>query len=254
MRTALTIAGSDPTGGAGLQADLRVFRAFGVYGFSLPTALTAQNTKAVDDVMPVGGEFFTRQLEVLLSDVTPDALKTGMLYGGDIVRAVASAVRHFRLPNLVIDPVSVSSSGMQLLEEGVLEDIRKELFPLARVVTPNIYEASLLTGIKVETPEEMEEAAAAVRDMGPEVVVVTGGHLDDLALDVYLDSTGVHRIEHKKRSGEYHGTGCAYSAAIAAGLAQGHAPLEAVRLAKEFIQETLRHAFHPGGGMGLMKH
>jgi len=226
----------------------------GVYGYSIPSALTAQNTKGVDDMQAVDETFFGRELNVLLSDVRPDALKTGMLYTVGIIETVVDAVKQHGLPNLVVDPVTVSSSGMKLVEEGALEVMRDGLFPRARMITPNIYEASLFTGLKVETPEDMEEAARALRDMGPDVVVVTGGHLQDLAVDIYHDGTGLHRVEARKISGEYHGTGCAFSAAITAGLAQGHAPIEAVRRAKEFIHESIKHAFHPGGGMGLMKH
>jgi hydroxymethylpyrimidine/phosphomethylpyrimidine kinase len=254
MKTALTIAGSDPTGGAGLQADLRVFHAMGVYGYSVPAALTAQNTRGVDDVQAVDEAFFERQLEVLLSDVRPDALKTGMLYAARTVELLVDALKRHALHNLVVDPVTVSSSGMKLVEEGALEVMRAELFPRARMVTPNIYEASLFTGLKVETPEDMEKAARVLRDMGPDTVVVTGGHLQDLAVDIYYDGTALHRVEARKISGEYHGTGCAFSAAITAGLAQGHAPIEAVRRAKDFMHESIKHAFHPGGGMGLMKH
>jgi hydroxymethylpyrimidine/phosphomethylpyrimidine kinase len=254
MHTALTIAGSDPTGGAGLQADLRVFHALGVYGYSVPAALTSQNTKGVEDVLPVEEGFFKRQLDVLLSDVHPDALKTGMLYAARTIELVVEALKRHSLFDLVVDPVTVSSSGTKLVEERSLDIMRAELFPRARVATPNIYEAALFTGLKVETPEDMEEAARSFRDLGPDVVVMTGGHLEDLVVDIYYDGTGLHRMEARKISGEFHGTGCAFSAAITAGLAQGHAPIEAVRRAKDFMHQSIKHAFHPGGGMGLMKH
>lgn len=253
MKTALTIAGSDPTGGAGLQADLRVFHALGVHGLAIPAALTAQSTGEVRDVLPVERDFFERQLETLLSDIRPDALKTGMLYSARIVELVAEAIRKHELKNLVIDPVSVSSSGTSLVEEGMLDALKAELFPLARLITPNVYEASIFTGMKVESPEEMEAAAVQLRKLGPEAVVVTGGHLENLTLDVYHDGGGFQRLESRKIGGDYHGTGCVFSAAIAACLALGHTPLEAVRRAKGVIQEAVRGAFHPGLGMGILR-
>jgi len=253
MKTALTIAGSDPTGGAGLQADLGVFRAMGVLGLSVPASLTAQSTKGVEEVWPVDEGVLSRQLEVLLGDIRPDALKTGMLYTVHAVRVAARTVRDHALENLVVDPVAVSSTGVALVDDKALETTRKELFPLARVITPNIYEAAVFTGLKVDTPEDMEAAAAALMSMGPEAVVVTGGHLDELALDVYHDGDTTRRMEAKKLEGEYHGTGCAFSAALAALLALGHAPAEAVEKAKAFVQNAIKEAHHPGRGMGILK-
>jgi hydroxymethylpyrimidine/phosphomethylpyrimidine kinase len=252
VKTALTIAGSDPTGGAGLQADLGVFRALGVHGLAVPAALTAQSTVGVEAVEPVGLEFLRAQLQSLLGDIRPDAVKTGMLYTVYAVELVAEAVKRHKLENLVIDPVTVSSSGAALVVDGALDALRALLFPLARVVTPNIYEASVLTGMTVEGPDEMESAARALREMGPEAVLVTGGHLEDIAMDVYWDGGDCHRLESRKAGGDYHGTGCALSAAVAANMALGHAPLEAVRRAKEFVNQAIRRAHHPGRGMGLL--
>ena len=150
MKTALTIAGSDPTGGAGLQADLKVLKSFGVHGFSVVSSITAQNTRGVDSIFPVERDAFQKQLRVLLSDIRPDALKTGMLFSKWSVEITAGIIREFSLKNLVIDPVSVSSSGMGLMEDGSLDMIREKLFPLSKVITPNIYEASVLTGIMIE--------------------------------------------------------------------------------------------------------
>ncbi len=251
MKTALTIAGSDPTGGAGLQADLKVFKSFGVHGFSVVSSITAQNTRGVDSVYPVEREAFQKQLRVLLSDIRPNALKTGMLYGKWSVGIIAEIMHEFSLKNLVIDPVSVSSSGMSLMEDGSLDMIREKLFPLSKVITPNIYEASVLTGIMIEDRGRMEEAAVALKGMGPDVVVITGGHLDNIALDLYYDGE-FHPVESEKIRGEYHGTGCAFSAAVTALLALDHSPLEAVRRAKEFINNSIKKAYHPGSGMGLL--
>jgi hydroxymethylpyrimidine/phosphomethylpyrimidine kinase len=251
MKTALTIAGSDPTGGAGLQADLKVFRSFGVHGLSVVSAITAQNTQGVDSVFPVEKASFEKQTHILLSDIRPDALKLGMLYSSYIVEVISGIVTEYSLTNLVIDPVTVSSSGMSLVEDGTLDLMREKLFPLSKVITPNIYEASLLTGIMIEDRKDMEEAARALEEMGPEVVVITGGHLEEIALDLYFDGD-FNAVEGEKIRGEYHGTGCAFSAAVTALLALGHSPLEAVRRSKEFISEAIKRASHPGSGMGLL--
>jgi len=251
MKTALTIAGSDPTGGAGLQADLKVFRAFEVHGLSVVSAITVQNTEGVDSVFPVEKTAFEKQLRILLSDMRPDALKLGMLYSSHVVEIISLMVTEYSLKDMVIDPVTVSSSGMSLVENGTLDLMRDKLFPLARIITPNIYEASVLTGLMIGDRKGMEEAARALKETGPDVVVITGGHLEEIALDLYFDGD-FHSIEGEKLRGEYHGTGCAFSAAVTALLALGHGPLEAVRRSKEFINDAIRRAHHPGGGMGLL--
>jgi hydroxymethylpyrimidine/phosphomethylpyrimidine kinase len=251
MKTALTIAGSDPTGGAGLQADLKVFRAFEVHGLTVVSAVTAQNTVGVESVLPVEREFFEKQLDTLLTDIKPEAVKLGMLYSTWAVELIRSAIKKYSLKNLVIDPVTVSSSGKTLVADGTLDAMREKLFPLAKVITPNIYEASILTGLRIEERKDMEESAKILRDMGPEVVVITGGHLEAIALDLYYDGE-FHDVEGEKVRGEYHGTGCVFSAAITASLAFGHTPLESVRKAKEFINRAIKRAYHPGKGMGLL--
>jgi hydroxymethylpyrimidine/phosphomethylpyrimidine kinase len=251
MKTALTIAGSDPTGGAGLQADLKVFKAFEIHGLSVVSAITAQDTEGVDSVFPVEKTTCEKQLRILLSDIKPDALKLGMLYGSYVVEVISRIVMEYSLNNLVIDPVTVSSSGMSLVENGALDLMREKLFPLSRIITPNIYEASVLTGIMIENRKGMEEAARVLKETGPDVVVITGGHLEEIALDLYFDGD-FHSIEGEKIRGEYHGTGCAFSAAVTALLALGHSPLEAVRKSKEFINNAIKRAYHPGSGMGLL--
>jgi hydroxymethylpyrimidine/phosphomethylpyrimidine kinase len=252
MKSALTVAGADPTGGAGLQADLKVFAALGVYGLSIPSVLTAQSTAGVGRIAPVEKDFFLVQMDLLLSDIKPDALKTGMLYSGWAVDAVAESIRKYSLGNLVVDPVTVSSTGVTLVEDGLLDKIRDRLFPLASVVTPNIYEASVLTGTNIEGEKDMEMAARKLKDMGPGVVVITGGHLERSTLDLYYDGEDFHRLEGPKIEGEYHGTGCAFSAAITALLAAGIGSLESVRRAKEIVTTAIRKAYHPGRGMGLL--
>jgi len=252
MKSALTIAGSDPTGGAGLQADLKVFRSFGVHGLSVAAALTAQNTEGVGHILPVEKAFFEIQLNTLLQDITPDALKTGMLYSRWTIEVIAGCIKKYSLKNLVVDPVAVSSSGMSLAEDGALDEMKEKLFPLARIITPNIYEASVLTGITIETIENMEEAAKEFKKMGPENVIITGGHLKARALDLYYDGSDFHRLESEKKEGEYHGTGCAFSAAITACLALGYAPLESAKRAKEFMNSAIANAYRMGKGMGLL--
>lgn len=252
MKSVLTIAGSDPTGGAGLQADLKVFRAFGLHGLSLPTALTAQNTTSIVDVLPVEPEFFARQMEALLSDIRPDAIKIGMVYSKEIVSIVANMIRSFSLKNIVVDPVTVSSTGFGLVDEGTLDRMRDELFPLSSVITPNIYETTVLTGLNIEGEEDIREASMRLKDMGPGVVVITGGHLERITMDLYYDGEDFHRVESYKIKGEYHGTGCVFSSAIASALATGYSPLESVRRAKGFVTDAISRAYHLGKGLGIL--
>ncbi|HXX53901.1 MAG TPA: bifunctional hydroxymethylpyrimidine kinase/phosphomethylpyrimidine kinase [Thermodesulfovibrionales bacterium] len=252
MKSVLTIAGSDPTGGAGLQADLKVFRAFGVHGLSVPVALTAQNTSGVGRILAVERDFFLAQIDLLLDDITPDAVKTGMLYSKKIVEVVGDRIRKNSLNNLVIDPVTVSSSGTSLVEEDTLDLIRDVLFPLSKVITPNIYEASVLTGVHIEDEKDMEKAAIRLKETGSGVVIITGGHLERLTMDLYFDGNIFHKLEGSKINGEHHGTGCVFSAAIAACLSLGHTPLDAAKKAKEFVTEAIKKSYHMGKGMGLL--
>ncbi len=251
MKTALTIAGSDPTGGAGLQIDLKVFRAFNVHGLSIVSAITSQNTEDVDFIFPVEQDCFEKQFHTLLSDIKPDATKIGMLYSNIAIETVERIIKKYSLFNIVIDPVTVSSSGKTLVSDGTLDALREKLFPLSRVITPNIYEASVLTGIRIEDKKDMKKSAKILKNMGPEVVVITGGHLKDVALDLYYDGD-YHYIKSKKIEGEYHGTGCAFSSAIAASLAHGRGPLESIKKAKTFINRAIKKAYRPGKGMGLL--
>jgi hydroxymethylpyrimidine/phosphomethylpyrimidine kinase len=251
VKTALTIAGSDPTGGAGLQADLKVFNALGVLGLSAVSALTAQNTEGVDSIFPVDKDAFEKQLRVLLTDIRPDALKAGMLYSTWAVEITRVILKEFSLTNLVIDPVTVSSSGTSLVDGGTLDSIKDILFPFARVITPNIYEASVLTGIMIEDKKGMEEAAALLKHMGPDVVVITGGHLNEKAIDLFYDGH-FYPFEGKKIPGQYHGTGCTFSAAVAAFLACDYSPFESVRKAKDFVFNAIKGATRPGRGMNLL--
>jgi hydroxymethylpyrimidine/phosphomethylpyrimidine kinase len=251
MKSALTIAGSDPTGGAGLQADLKVFRSFGLYGLSVLSVLTAQNTEGVDSILPVDPDFFLKQIRSLLSDITPDAVKVGMIYSRAAVESLGRFFESVPPKNLVIDPVFISSSGVRLVEHGTLASLRQRLFPLSMIVTPNIREASELTGIRINDIQGMKDAARAVKDMGPDIVIITGGHLQDKALDLYYDGS-FQTMETKKQQGQFHGTGCAFSASLCALLALGQSPTESFRKAKDFVHSAIVKAGHPGRGMGLL--
>lgn len=268
MKTALTIAGSDPTGGAGLQADIRVFNHFGVYGLSAVSALTAQNTYEMNAILKVDGKFLEEQLNTLVSDIRPDALKTGMLFSIDVVKAVAKIIKGYELDNLVIDPVTISSTGTSLMENGVLDALKEELFPLAKVITPNIYEATAISGINIMDEKDIERAAAELKRLGPETVIITGGHFEEIrsrsevegsevrgdgeTLDLIYDGEKFHRLKGKKIKGAYHGTGCAFSAAITACLAKGISVIEATRKAKEFVDIAIKGAYSIGKGMRLL--
>jgi hydroxymethylpyrimidine/phosphomethylpyrimidine kinase len=252
MKTALTIAGSDPTGGAGLQADLRVFHSLGLHGLSVATSLTAQNTVGVDSILMIDAAFIEAQLTILLNDIKPDALKTGMVYSRNAVSAIVHIVKGFELENLVIDPVTISSSGMQLLEDGALDLLRDQLFPLSKVITPNISEASALSGIQVEDEKSMEKAAMLLKKTGPEVVIITGGHLENETLDLVYDGTAFHRLRSKKIKGEFHGTGCTFSAAIVAFLAKGLPVQTAAEKAKAFVNNAIIKSYSLGKGMKIL--
>ncbi|MDH4230830.1 MAG: bifunctional hydroxymethylpyrimidine kinase/phosphomethylpyrimidine kinase [Nitrospirota bacterium] len=252
MKKALTVAGFDPTGGAGIQADLKVFHALGIYGLSVVSALTAQNTEGVKAVMPVPDRFLKKQLAVLLSDLVPDATKTGMLCSESNVEVFEDIIKKHSLKNIVVDPVIVSSSGKKLAEKNVPAAIRKKIFPFCTVITPNIHEASVLTGIDIKNRADMERAAVCLKDFGPENVLITGGHLEDAALDVLYDGR-FHYLKSRKVSGEYHGTGCTFSAALTAFLAKGYSVPDASKEAKKFMNRALRKTFDTGGKMRLFK-
>jgi hydroxymethylpyrimidine/phosphomethylpyrimidine kinase len=250
MISALTIAGFDPSGGAGLQQDLKVFRTFGVYGLSVVTSLTAQSSRGVAEVLAVPGKFVSRQLDVLLSDTRPCAVKIGMLHSVENVSAVARAIRRFSLANIVLDPVILSSTGKSLCLPEVPAAVRKTLLPLCTVVTPNIFEASVLSGIDVRTEKDMEMAAASLKRLGAGIVVITGGHLEKSANDLVYDGR-VRYMKGRRATGEYHGTGCTFSAALAASLARGKDTYEAALLAKAFMKRALKKSFVTGKGMRL---
>ncbi|NLN07480.1 MAG: bifunctional hydroxymethylpyrimidine kinase/phosphomethylpyrimidine kinase [Firmicutes bacterium] len=252
MQKALTIAGSDSGGGAGIQTDLKTFAALGVYGTSVITALTAQNTLGVHGIHAVPASFVAAQLEAVLSDIPVAAAKTGMLQDAEIIRTVATVLSARNFTQLVVDPVMVAESGDRLLREDAVDALRTELLPLALIVTPNLPETNVLVGHPVETVAEMTEAAFEIHRLGPQCVLIKGGHLQGPeTIDIFFDGKTIHRLSAKRLATNHtHGSGCTYAAAITAYLARGMEPLSAVRAAKQFITTAIAHGIPIGGGYG----
>ena len=253
--TAMTIAGSDSGGGAGIQADLKTFAALGVYGTSALTAITAQNTVGVTGVHEIPTEIIAAQIEAVLTDIGADAVKTGMLASSSIVEVVSRQLKTFRVTALVVDPVMVAKSGDSLLHQDAVEALRTLLVPLAAVVTPNVPEAEVLTGVKIVSDDDMRRAAESIVGMGCGSVVVKGGHRDGPATDLFYDGDRFQeftapRIDTKNT----HGTGCTFASAVAAGLAKGLPLLEAVAQAKEFVTGAIDSSFPIGRGHGPLNH
>ena len=256
MKVALTIAGSDSGGGAGIQADLKTFAAHGVHGVSAITAVTAQNTRGVSAVQEIAAELVRLQIAAVLDDFPVAAAKTGMLSSAGIIRAVARSLEgHPRLP-LVVDPVMVAKSGDRLLRPDAGEALRKRLLPRAALLTPNLPEASDLTGLTVEDEGGMRAAGARLLDMGAGAVLVKGGHLPgDRIVDLLFVGNEVHAFRSARiRTRATHGTGCTLSAAVAAGLAAGHSLFEAVRGARSYLRRAMQRAAPLGAGHGPLGH
>ena len=255
MKRAMTIAGSDSGGGAGIQADLKTFAALGVYGSSALTAITAQNTLGVTAVHELPPDMVAAQIDAVMSDIGADAVKTGMLSNSGIIRTVAEKVGEHAIENLVVDPVMVAKGGDRLLQEEAVEALRGLLVPLAAVVTPNLPEASVLVGRDVESLEDARRAARDILDMGARSVVVKGGHLQGDAVDVFYDGRQMREIAAPRiPTTSTHGTGCTFASAIAAGLAQGMGTEDAVVRAKEYVTEAIHNAFPVGTGHGPLHH
>ncbi len=255
--TALTIAGSDSGGGAGIQADLKAFEAHGVFGMSVVTAVTAQNTSEVTAVHEVPAEVVTAQIDAVAADLPVGAVKTGMLASPEIVAAVASGIETHDLGPVVVDPVMISKSGDALLDPEAVGAVASRLIPLATVVTPNAHEASRLSALDVRTLDDARRAADVILRLGPGAVLVKGGHLDDEAeavdLLVWGDGEAVFRQE-RIDTPNTHGTGCTYASAIAANLARGLDLEDAVGRARGYLQQAIRHALPLGGGHGPTRH
>ncbi|MDQ7040253.1 MAG: bifunctional hydroxymethylpyrimidine kinase/phosphomethylpyrimidine kinase [Rhodothermus sp.] len=254
---ALTIAGSDSGGGAGIQADIKAMQANGVFAASVITAVTAQNTRAVTAAFELPLKLIEAQIDAVFEDLPVGATKTGMLSSAPIIDLVARKVEAWQMQPLVVDPVMISKSGYPLLKPEAIATLRERLLPLATLVTPNAHEAAHLTGLQIETIEDLYEAARRIKAMGPQAVLVKGGHLtrEQEAIDVLYDGNRFEVFRAPRIDTPHtHGTGCTYASAIAANLARGFALTEAIRRAKQYVTEAIRHALPIGQGHGPTHH
>lgn len=255
LYTALTVAGSDSGGGAGIQADLKTFSALGVFGMSVITAITAQNTCGVTNIRELDEEIIADQISAVFSDIPVNAVKIGMLANSRTITTVADCLMKFKAKNIVVDPVMISKSGSHLLRPEAIQALKDILFPLAKVVTPNLFEASEIVGFVVENRQGMEAAAKVIKDMGPEYVIIKGGHLVGDPCDLLYDGqTFIALTNERIETKHTHGTGCTFSSAVAAGLAQGVPIDEAVTKAKSYITMAITHGFALGKGVGPTNH
>lgn len=250
MKYILVIAGSDSCGGAGIQADIKTVTSLGGHALTVVTAVTAQNSVGIDGIHGVPARFISRQIETLLSDIRPDAVKIGMIYSRSAVKEVSKILRRCRLPNVVVDPVLAATTGPRLLREEAVAAYRQSLVPVATVVTPNIREAEMLSGIAVRSPGDMVAAAKIIHAMGP-AVVITGGHLEGPATDLFSDGTSVRFFSDTRiDTAHTHGSGCVFSSALAVFLARGVGMAEAARMAHEFTRCAIIKGYACGRGAG----
>ena len=250
MRYLLVIAGSDSGGGAGVQADIKTIAGLGAHAVTVLTAVTAQNSLGVRAVHKVPVRFISKQLEAITDDLAPHAVKIGMLYSRAAVKEVARLIKKYAFPNIVLDPVLKASTGISLLESEAIGLLKDRLLPLAGVVTPNLYEAGILTGKKVGNTKEMAEAAKLIKSMGPDVVI-TGGHLKDRCVDILYDGKGIHKFSGSRIETRHtHGSGCVFSTALATFLAQGKDIIKATDLAHNFTRRAIMQGYGCGRGPG----
>lgn len=255
MKTALTVAGSDSGGGAGIQADLKTFAALGVHGTSAITALTAQNTLGVAAIHDLPPSFVAAQFDAVAGDIGVDAMKTGMLFNAEIIQVVCDRIRHHGVVNVVVDPVMVATSGDLLLRNDAVEAVKTELLSVALVATPNRREAGVLAEMEVDTDQDVVEAARRIHALGPRYVLVKGGHASGDAVDWLFDGRELTPFRSPRiDTRNTHGTGCTLSAAIAAHLALGRGVFEAVAEAKAYITAAIGHAYPLGKGHGPVNH
>jgi hydroxymethylpyrimidine/phosphomethylpyrimidine kinase len=256
MRVALTIAGSDSSGGAGIQADLKTFQAHGVFGMSAVTAVTVQNTQKVYDIQEINPKIVHDQITCLFDDIEIHAVKIGMVSSIELIQAIAKALGSVKPPAVVLDPVMISKSGFHLLKEDARDALIRYLFPLAQVVTPNIYEAQTLIGHNIHNVEDMKSTARGILKLGAKKVVVKGGHFGkEQATDILYDGREFITLQsHRVDTKNTHGTGCTFSSAIAANIALGKPFFEAVALAKTYITGAIEHALSIGKGHGPTHH
>jgi hydroxymethylpyrimidine/phosphomethylpyrimidine kinase len=255
MRVVLTIAGSDSSGGAGLQADLKTMTVFGVYGATAVTAITAQNTVGVQSVFPLPSQLVTEQIRSVFGDVDVHAVKTGMLHNMSIIEAVAQELAQHQMEHVVVDPVMISQTGAMLLEPDAVQALKELLFPMAGVVTPNTYEAEQLAGFSIRSPEDRKKAAQVISEFGPRAVVVKGGHGSEDATDVLYDGREFHEFAGKRVADVgTHGSGCTFASAIASCLALGRSLSQSTALAKEFVREGITPSTDVGAGNSPVNH
>lgn len=255
MKNVLSIAGSDSCGGAGIQADLKTCSALGTYGMSVITAVTAQNTTGVFQVKEMDGDMVRAQINCLFEDIDINAVKIGMVSSIEVIETIADCLQKQGAENIVVDPVMISKSGCHLLKPESKEALVKNLFPLAEVVTPNLFEAEVITGDKINNVEEMETAAVKIHELGSRNVIVKGGHLTGDAIDVLYDGDKFTYLKGKRiNTHNTHGTGCTFSSAIAAYLAQGYSVGEATRKAKQYINMAIENSIQLGHGSGPTHH
>ena len=255
MKKALTIAGSDCSGGAGIQADLKTMTMNGVYAMSVITALTAQNTTGVRGVQESDPDFLRQQLDAVFEDIRPDAVKIGMVSSEALIRVIAERLRFYQAKNVVVDPVMVATSGSSLLQSSAVRTLQEELFPLATVVTPNILEGEVLSEMPVRTPEDMESAAKKIGDAWHCAVLIKGGHAVEDANDLLYDTEYFHWFRGERIANpNTHGTGCTLSSAIASNLAKGYSLESAVQRAKAYVSDALAYGLDLGAGSGPMNH
>ena len=244
LKVILIIAGSDSCGGAGVQADIKTAHRLGAYPITAISAITSQNSKAIYDIYKIPARVLETQIEAVLEEFRPDSVKIGMIYSVENAKALKNILRRYNLKNVVLDPVIISSTGVSLMEEGVIQIIKEELLSMVSIVTPNIYEAEIISETKIEGVEDMEMAAKIIKDMGPDVVI-TGGHLrGDLCLDIFFDGEKIHRFEHGKiASDATHGTGCVFSTALATHIAMGYKKEEAVKLSGDLTVSSIHRGY-----------
>ncbi len=255
MNTALTIAGSDSSGGAGIQADLKTMTANGVYGMSAITALTAQNTTGVIGIMDVTPEFLEKQIDAIFTDIFPDAIKTGMVSSSELIHVIADKLKQYNASNIVVDPVMVATSGAKLISDDAIETLKERLLPLATVITPNIPEAEVLSDMKIESEEDMEKAAKLIFEKFGCAVLCKGGHQVNDANDLLYSADGPVWFKGKRIDNpNTHGTGCTLSSAIASNLAKGESLENSVKNAKDYISGALAAMLDLGKGSGPLAH
>lgn len=255
MKTALTIAGSDSGGGAGIQADIKAMSALGVFGMSVITAVTAQNTQEVRSIQNIDLDIVRDQIEAVFDDIPVGAVKIGMLSEAETVKTVAQSLRKYKPKYIVLDPVMISKGGHHLLKQSAVDALINEMIPLASIITPNIPEAEVLVGDLIQTKEHLYEACLKLKEMGPQAVLLKGGHLSGDADDLYFDGKDYHWLTSKRiYTKNTHGTGCTLSSAITANLAKGMTMLEAVMAAKEYITLAIKYSLSLGSGHGPTHH